>query len=367
MGFRSVLAVPMLRTGRPIGAIAVGRARGPAVLRPAVELLETFADQAVIAIENVRLFTELEARNRELTEALEQQTATGEILRVITSSPTDVQPVFDTIAEARARLCDADSGASSRYDGDAWSHLGIPDTRSRAQRSARVYPIGAEARRPAGRACSTARRSTSPTCGDDPSIPACEPASAAGSGPCCACRCCGTALPIGAIIAPRDGRRPFPDTQIELSKTFADQAVIAIENVRLFKELEARNRDLTETLEQQTATGEILRVISQLADRHPARVRHDRGERRPAVRGVRRRHLSHEGRSASPRRASRIRRSPTPIAERSPAHPRDDAGRSVVEGRTVHVADAQDRSRRIPGDAARTRAHGLPHACSACP
>ena len=103
VGFRSFLAAPMLRDGEPIGVIGVGRPQPGLFPDQQVELLRTFADQAVIAIENVRLFTEVQARNRDLTTALEQQTATSEILRVISGSPTDAQPVFDTIAQQRGQ------------------------------------------------------------------------------------------------------------------------------------------------------------------------------------------------------------------------------------------------------------------------
>src|SRR5262249_35058892 len=108
--------VPMLRHGQPIGAIAVARAQVGPFPQAQVALLQTFADQAVIAIENVRLFDQEQARTRELSEALEQQTATSEILRVISTSPTDIQPVFDAIAESAVRLCQGEFSFVSRYD-----------------------------------------------------------------------------------------------------------------------------------------------------------------------------------------------------------------------------------------------------------
>src|SRR5437667_232180 len=119
-GFRGVLAVPMVRDGSPIGAIVVIRGQPGPFSAGQIELLKTFADQAVIAIENVRLFKELEARTGDLTEALEQQTASSEILRVISSSPTDLQPVLDTIATTAAQLCDAHNGAIFRFDGEVF-------------------------------------------------------------------------------------------------------------------------------------------------------------------------------------------------------------------------------------------------------
>ncbi len=117
-GFRSALAAPMLKEGKVIGAVGTTRLVPGPFSDSQIALLKTFADQAVIAIENVRLFTDLEARNRELTEALEQQTATGEILHVISSSPTDLGPVLEAVVENAARLCEAPDVIVSRIDGD---------------------------------------------------------------------------------------------------------------------------------------------------------------------------------------------------------------------------------------------------------
>ena len=140
-GHRTTLATPLLREGQPLGAILIRRMEVRALSDKQIQLLETFASQAVIAIENVRLFQELEARNRDLTESLEQQTATSEILRVISSSPTDVQPVFDTIAERAVRLCNGLLSGVYRYDGTlihfvaqhGWTNEGLETVR-------RVYP-----------------------------------------------------------------------------------------------------------------------------------------------------------------------------------------------------------------------------------
>ncbi len=123
--YRTYLGIPILKNGVPIGAIGCGRREVKPFTESQIELVKTFADQAVIAIENVRLFTELQEKNRALAQAhaqvsetLEQQTATGEILRVISSSPTDVRPVFDVIAQNARRLCEADSGSVFIYDGE---------------------------------------------------------------------------------------------------------------------------------------------------------------------------------------------------------------------------------------------------------
>src|SRR6185503_10848819 len=122
-GHRTVLNVPLLREGVALGTISLRREEVRPFGDRHVVLLQTFADQAVIAIENVRLFQELDSRNRALTESLEQQTATGEILRVISGSPTDVQPVFDVIARSAVQLCRATVSTVTRFDGE-WVHLG---------------------------------------------------------------------------------------------------------------------------------------------------------------------------------------------------------------------------------------------------
>jgi GAF domain-containing protein/CheY-like chemotaxis protein len=269
LGFRAILSVPLMREGVAIGAIALRRAEARLFTERQVTLLRTFADQAVIATEAVRLFEELEAKNRDLTEALDQQTATSEILRVISRSPTDIQPVLDAVARSAARLCEAYDASVLRLDGDrlvlAAHHgpihagVGAAFTLSLSRgtvggrtvleaRTVHVADMQAEADEfPA--AVANARRLGFHTM---LSVPLMREGAA-----------------IGAIQLPRREVRPFTDRQVALLRTFADQAVIAIENVRLFRELEERNRALTqahaqvsEALEQQIATGEILRVIS---------------------------------------------------------------------------------------------------------
>ena len=264
VNFQSIVGVPMLRDGVPIGSIAVARVEAGPFPDRQLALLQTFADQAVIAIENVRLFTELEAKNRDLTETLEQQTATGEILRVISSSPTDVQPVFDTIAVSALRLCDAKWSAVTRFDGhliELASHHGLTDPAGIAAVE-RAFPRKPSPHGATDRAIMGRVVGHYPDVLEDRDYQFQDMARAAGYRSMLAVPMVREGQVVGAITVAGATARTFSDRQIELLKTFADQAVIAIENVRLFKEFEARNRDLTDTLEQQTATGDILRVIS---------------------------------------------------------------------------------------------------------
>ncbi len=261
--FRSILGVPMMREGIPIGVLALTRSDVRPFTDRQIALVSAFADQAVIAIENVRLFTEVQERNRELIEALEQQTATSEILRVISSSPTDVQPVFDTIAASALRLCDARRAAIFRFDGKLIhiaAALNLNPEGDEALRAA--YPAPPSRGTPTRRAILTASTVHIPDVRADPEYSHQNVAQVADFRSVLSVPMLRDGQPIGTITIYRDIASLFPDRQVELLKTFADQAVIAIENVRLFSELQDRNRDLTIALDQQTATSEILRVIS---------------------------------------------------------------------------------------------------------
>jgi GAF domain-containing protein len=153
LGYRSFLAVPMLRDGVPIGVMGISRAQPQAFSAQQIQLVATFADQAVIAIENARLFKELQARNRDLTGALQRETATGEILRLINSSPTDVAPVFDGILRSAVRLAGADYGSALLLRGE-FLHLAgaYGTTREWHDVAQRIYPLRVDASNPSGQA-----------------------------------------------------------------------------------------------------------------------------------------------------------------------------------------------------------------------
>ncbi len=267
-GFRAALGVPMLREDRAVGAIVIGRAT-PGVFSPShVELLRTFADQAVIAIENVRLFQELQARNRELTEALDQRTATSEILRVISSAHTDVQPVFDTIVQSAARLCGAATAAVFRVEG-GWLHHpanwgGAPDALA-AARARYPRPVGTDT--VPGQAI-LARAPVQVPDVDDGSVPPTvrDAGRLLGFRSCVAVPMLAAGEAVGAIVVTRRTPGPFTDAEVALLGTFSDQAVIAIDNVRLFQELRARTEELARSVEELRALGEVGRAVSSTLD-----------------------------------------------------------------------------------------------------
>jgi signal transduction histidine kinase len=263
-GFRSILSVPMLSRGEAIGTINVTRATSGAFSDKDIALLQTFADQAVIAIENTRLFEEVQARTKELTESLESETATSDILNVISRSPTDLQPVFDTIAANAVKLCSADRALIYRFDGEflrlAASYNAPPELREFIERNP-FHP---------GRGSTSARAALEQRTVQILDLQA-DPEYAYGARDVVPIRSTiavpmlkGEAL-LGVITIYRLEVRPFTDKQISLVETFADQASIAISNVGLFEEVQARTRELTEALDQQTATADVLKVISRSA------------------------------------------------------------------------------------------------------
>ena len=278
---RTILAVPMLKGDAIIGVIVIRRTQVLPFTDKQIELLTTFAAQAVIAIENARLLNELRQRTTDLSEALEQQTASSQVLSVISSSPGALDPVFKTILENTTRICEAKFGAFYLYEGDAF-HLvatsGMPPTLAERLREGRRRRPGPNTA--LGRATRTKQIThiadvlsepgyfDTPPGFTEPSL-----SMHAGVRTIVAVPMLKDEVLIGAIAIYRTEVRPFTDKQIELVKNFAAQAVIAIENTRLLNELRQRTDelsqrtdDLSEALEQQTATSEVLKVISSSPD-----------------------------------------------------------------------------------------------------
>jgi GAF domain-containing protein/anti-sigma regulatory factor (Ser/Thr protein kinase) len=257
-GFRSYVAVPMLRGAVVVGVITVSRQQVGGFAPGEISLLQTFADQAVIAIENVRLFTDLQEKNGALTEALDQQTATSEILRVIASSPTDVQPVFDTILASATILLDGFvSSLTRRVDDDVHMAAFTSMGESLDATVRQSYPVSIDSPNPHSVAIRRCEPHIIADADSQPNIP--EPirrmARARGWRSNLVVPLRRGGMAIGALGVSRRDARGFTPDEIALLQTFADQAVIAIENVRLFNETK-------EALEQQTATSEILGVIA---------------------------------------------------------------------------------------------------------
>src|SRR5262249_53229992 len=264
------LGVPLMREGTPIGAIFLTRPTINPFTQPQIDLVATFADQAVIAIENVRLFDEVQARTRELSEALEQQTATSKVLGVISSSPGELEPVFQAMLENAVRICEAKFGVLYQSEGGALRPVALHGAPALYAEERRRNPVIRPSTRAAlGRAMATkqpvqiADVQDEPHYSDAPSgFTGSQLAKLAGARTVLCVPMVKEAELAGAIIIYRQEVRPFADKQTELVQNFAAQAVIAIENARLLNELRQRTTDLSEALEQQPATSEVLRVIS---------------------------------------------------------------------------------------------------------
>jgi len=262
-----MLGVPLMRQGTVIGAFSLHRMVARPFTDKQIELVTTFADQAVIAIENARLLNELRQRTGDLTESLERQTATGEVLKVISSSPGELEPVFQSMLENAIRICDAAFGNIYRLGDDDALHLmaalNVPPAFAEFRRQSPFRPNPYLA---VGRNLKTAVQIADVAA--DPGYLKARDKNFVAAVELGGVRTL-ISVPmlkedklVGLFSLFRQQVRPFTDKQIDLVKNFAAQAVIAIENARLLNELRQRTDDLTESLEQQTATSEVLQVIS---------------------------------------------------------------------------------------------------------
>src|SRR5262245_13960138 len=269
IGYRTTLIVPLIRDGLALGAIGIRRTEVKPFTDRQITLLQTFADQAVIAIENVRLFNELQAGNTDLAEALDQQTATAEVLKLISRSAFDLQLVLTTLLENATRLCAAEWGVIFRPDGEVHRMAVVygapPEFREFLTRTAIPPGRGSGV----GRAALERRTVHVVDVSADPEYESAEFQKIGGYRTVLAVPMLREGVLLGVFMLNRDEVQPFTEKQIQLVTTFADQAVIAIENVRLFTELQEKNQalpqahaEVTGSLERQTATSEILRVIS---------------------------------------------------------------------------------------------------------
>jgi signal transduction histidine kinase len=236
-GFRTALGVPMLREGVPIGVLSLVRSEVRPFTDKQIELVTTFADQAVIAIENARLLNELR-------QSLQQQTATADVLKTISRSTFDLQTVLDTLVQSAARLCDAESASIHRPQGNSYPYVASYGLSPEYDEYMRGRPLVAGRGTVLGRAVTECKPIQVTDVEADPEYTLKEGQKLAGFRSVVGIPLLREGVPIGVIMLTRNTVRPFTDKQIELATTFADQAAIAIENVRLFDEIQDKSRQL---------------------------------------------------------------------------------------------------------------------------
>ncbi|MGC2336485.1 MAG: GAF domain-containing protein, partial [Pseudolabrys sp.] len=263
--FRTILAVPMLREAVPTGVLTLSRSDVRPFTDKQIELVTTFADQAAIAIENVRLFDVVQKRTEELTESLHQQTATSDVLKVISRSTFDLQTVLDTLVESASRLCEADMASINRERDGVYRQVASYGFTAEMQAYMSNHPIAAGQGSIVGRAMMDGATIHIPDVLADPEYKMTEAATLGGVHTMLGVPLLREGTPIGIIVLQRKAVRPFTDKQVELVETFADQAVIAIENVRLFNSVETRTRELAASLENLRTAQDRLVQTEKLA------------------------------------------------------------------------------------------------------
>src|SRR5829696_2074246 len=265
-GFRAALGVPLLRQGHPIGVITLTHPTLRTFTAKQIELVETFADQAVIAIENARLFEEVQKRTAELSESLEYQTATSEVLNVISRAPSQLQPVFEAIVETAGRLCEAEYALVYRLQDGKYQVAASNNAEAELIRYAREHPLAPGRESVIGRTALEGRTVHIPDCLTDPEYKVLEYQKVGKYRTNLGIPLVRDGVTIGVIGLMRSVVKPFTSKQVELVETFADQAVIAIENVRLFDEVQARTGELSRSVSELQALGEVSHAVNSTLD-----------------------------------------------------------------------------------------------------